>query len=66
MKRTKAPDAASRPQVIAAANEDFAGTGGASRPRTAGWDAYEVWRTRVKASSRHLPIEKKEDRDLMR
>jgi hypothetical protein len=41
--------------VTAAANEDFNGTiSGADRltgPRN-GWDPYEVWRTRVKATSR--------------
>ena len=35
------------PQSLAAANEEFARQ---PQPSSAGWDPFEVWRTRVKAS----------------
>ncbi len=42
------------PRPAAAANGDFpkalSGTEKSVRPRVTGWDPYEVWRTRVKAS----------------
>ncbi|HEY8507186.1 MAG TPA: hypothetical protein VIL32_02450 [Steroidobacteraceae bacterium] len=42
------------PRALKAANEDFlpapvSGQDNAERQTTAGWDPYEVWRTRVKA-----------------
>jgi hypothetical protein len=55
MKRKGAEGIPAEQRVTAAANEDFNGTiSGADRltgPRN-GWDPYEVWRTRVKATSR--------------
>jgi len=42
------------PRTQSAANGDFPKTGSPSdkplRPRSAGWDPYEVWRTRVKVT----------------
>jgi hypothetical protein len=35
------------PQPLAAANEEFARQ---PQPSTAGWDPFEVWRTRVKVA----------------
>jgi hypothetical protein len=44
------------PRESLAANEDFAGTEDDLEPLTtriqSGWDPYDVWRTRVKNSSR--------------
>lgn len=54
------------PPVPPAANEEFTGTVDGlqwlERPRS-GWDPYEVWRTRVKASSR---VESERERDPLR
>jgi hypothetical protein len=54
------------PGVTPAANEEFPGMlSGLDRlayPRS-GWDPYEVWRTRVKASSRMKP---ERERDPLR
>ena len=49
----KTDSLAKQPRASAsAANEEFAATTivseKAARPRSAGWDPYEVWRTRVK------------------
>ena len=54
MKRKGAEGLPAGPRITPAANEEFTGTDehatlGYTRP---GWDPYEVWRTRVKASSR--------------
>ncbi len=43
------------PRATPAANEEFTAVASGSdkvlaRPRTMGWDPYEVWRTRVKAT----------------
>jgi hypothetical protein len=66
MKRKGAEGIPAGQRVIAAANDDFTGTvSGADRllvPRR-GWDPYEVWRTRVKASSR---MNRERERDPLR
>lgn len=61
MKRKGAEGISAGPTEAPAANEDFNEIVGGldnlervDRPR-AGWDPYEVWRTRVKASSRVKP-----------
>jgi hypothetical protein len=51
--QTKTDSLAKQPRASAsAANEEFAATTIVTemsvRPRTSGWDPYEVWRTRVK------------------
>lgn len=53
MSRKSAEGVAAGPRIIPAANEEFTETDERELeyPRT-GWDPYEVWRTRVKASSR--------------
>ena len=55
MKRKNAEGIPARQRLTPAANEEFPGlvTGSErlSYPRS-GWDPYEVWRTRVKASAR--------------
>jgi hypothetical protein len=55
MKRKGAEGLTAGPPAIRAANEEFTGTvdrlDAISYSRS-GWDPYEVWRTRVKASSR--------------
>jgi hypothetical protein len=54
MKRKGAEGLPAGQRVTAAANEDFTGTvSGADRLSAVrqGWDPYEVWRTRVKATS---------------
>jgi hypothetical protein len=59
MKRKGAQGLPADPQAVPAANEEF--TTDVSRldtleyPRSSGWDPYEVWRTRVKSSSRSKP-----------
>ncbi len=55
MKRKAAEGPAAAPGISSAANEEFAATADAvdgleERPQ-AGWNPYEVWRTRVKESS---------------
>jgi hypothetical protein len=72
VKRKNAEGVTADPRVTPAANEEFPGmvTGldglnGLDRlayPRS-GWDPYEVWRTRVKASSRMKP---ERERDPLR
>jgi hypothetical protein len=54
MNRKGAEGVAAGPRIIPAANEEFTGTDERERLAytRAGWDPYEVWRTRVKASSR--------------
>ncbi|HVN44186.1 MAG TPA: hypothetical protein VMT66_02965 [Steroidobacteraceae bacterium] len=62
MKRKGAEGIPARQQLLPAANEEFAGagsdlSGGRSDPdrlatARSGWDPYEVWRTRVKASAK--------------
>ena len=55
MKRKGAEGVPARQPLTAAANEEFSGTLDAldrlATPRP-GWDPYEVWRTRVKASAK--------------
>jgi len=55
MKRRGAPGLAAPDRLIPAANEEFSdlvkGLDGLECSRPA-WDPYEVWRTRVKSSSR--------------
>jgi hypothetical protein len=69
MKRKGAEGLSAGPTVIPAANEEFNEIVGGlehleriDRPRS-GWDPYEVWRTRVKASSRVKP---ERERDPLR
>jgi len=67
MKRKGAEGLTASQPVIPAANEEFTRTvnaidDGASYSRS-GWDPYEVWRTRVKASSRLRP---ERERDPLR
>jgi hypothetical protein len=66
MKRKGAEGLPAGPRVAPAANEEFTGTESGlyrpERPRS-GWDPYEVWRTRVKASSR---VMSERERDLLR
>jgi hypothetical protein len=54
MKRKSAEGFTAGPRIIPAANEEFTGTDERETLEytPAGWDPYEVWRTRVKASSR--------------
>jgi len=56
MKRKSAEGLAAGAPVTPAANEEFIETAADAPERHAdtpsGWDPYEVWRTRVKASSR--------------
>lgn len=56
MKRKGAEGLPARQRLIPAANEEFTGTvSDLSRrlaTRRSGWDPYEVWRTRVKASAK--------------
>ncbi|MGH8306366.1 MAG: hypothetical protein ACRETG_12235 [Steroidobacteraceae bacterium] len=56
MKREGAEGLSADRHVTAAANEDFTGMvsrrEGATAKRPAGWDPYEVWRTRVKGPSK--------------
>jgi hypothetical protein len=56
MKRKGAQGLPADPQSLPAANEEFAtqinGVDTLGYPRSTGWDPYEVWRTRVKSSSR--------------
>jgi hypothetical protein len=63
MKRKGAEGLPAGQSVTAAANEDFTGTvSGADRisnPRR-GWDPYEIWRTRVKATA-HKQMERSRD-----
>lgn len=64
MKRERADGVSADRRVAVAANEEF--TGIVSRPesdslRHAGWDPYEVWRTRVKT-----PPTKPRQRDPLR
>jgi hypothetical protein len=51
--QTKTEPLTELPRPAAAANHDFAmalpSADMPARPRVAGWDPYEVWRTRVKA-----------------
>jgi len=66
MKRKGAEGLPAGQRVTAAANDDFTGTvSGADRLLTTrhGWDPYEVWRTRVKASSR---MNRERERDPLR
>jgi hypothetical protein len=66
MKRKGAEGIPAGQRVIAAANDDFTGTvSGGDRMLTPrrGWDPYEVWRTRVKASSR---MNRERERDPLR
>lgn len=67
MKRKGAEGLSAGPTVTPAANEDFNEIVGGlehleriDRPRSSGWDPYEVWRTRVKASSR-VKVERERD-----
>ena len=66
MKRKGAEGLTAGQRVTPAANEEFPGlvTGSErlSYPRS-GWDPYEVWRTRVKASSR---MKRARERDPLR
>jgi hypothetical protein len=71
VKRKSAEGVTAGPPVTRAANEEFpGGVNGLDRitsdriayPRS-GWDPYEVWRTRVKASSRMKP---ERERDPLR
>lgn len=54
MKRNGAEGFSAKPPVSHAANEEFTGTVKSQdrleKPRS-GWDPFEVWRTRVKASA---------------
>jgi hypothetical protein len=66
MKRKSAEGLTAGPGVIPAANEEFAGTVKEFDRLTysrSGWDPYEVWRTRVKASSR---AKQERERDPLR
>ena len=58
MKRKAAQGLAAARRMPRAANEEFAAMANAldrvARPQL-GWDPYEVWRTRVKASSSVMP-----------
>ena len=67
MKRKGAEGLPAGPTVTPAANEEFNEIVGGldqleriDRPRS-GWDPYEVWRTRVKASSNAKPAEREHD-----
>jgi len=63
MKRKGAEGLPAVKRLSPAANEDFNGTTAEPDTRTyarSGWDPYEVWRTRVKASSR-VPQERERD-----
>jgi hypothetical protein len=66
--KTQGAEGLSATQPVApAANEEFAGNDNAildivTHSRS-GWDPYEVWRTRVKATSR---IKKERERDSIR
>jgi hypothetical protein len=66
MKRNGAEGLTASQGIIPAANEEFTrtvnGIDGVSYSR-AGWDPYEVWRTRVKASSGQRP---ERERDPLR
>jgi len=66
MKRKGAEGLAAGQPVTPAANEEFTET--AEGPQTpaythTGWDPYEVWRTRVKATSR---VSQERERDRLR
>ena len=66
MKRKGAAELPAVHRITPAANEDFAGiTHGMDSPIRphAGWDPYEVWRTRVKASS---AVNQERERDPLR
>jgi hypothetical protein len=56
MKRKGAQGLPADAQSITAANEEFVAEANQldrlGYPRSSGWDPYEVWRTRVKSSSR--------------
>jgi hypothetical protein len=54
MNRKGAEGLTAGPRLTPAANEEFTGTDERESLAytRAGWDPYEVWRTRVKASSR--------------
>jgi hypothetical protein len=64
MKRKGAQGSPADPQAIPAANEEFAtevnGLDRLGYPRSSGWDPYEVWRTRVKSSSRVKPAQERD------
>jgi hypothetical protein len=64
MKRKGAQGLPAAQRAIPAANEEFAttanGLDGLERPRSSGWDPYEVWRTRVKSSAR-MKLDRKVD-----
>jgi hypothetical protein len=63
MKRKGAEGLPAGQRLTPAANEDFSGgVSGDDRLayRRSGWDPYEVWRTRVKASAR-APQERERD-----
>ena len=63
MKRKSAEGIPAVKRLTAAANEDFGATTAdldTRAYRRSGWDPYEVWRTRVKASSR-VPQERERD-----
>ena len=49
-----------------AANEEFTGTVSRLERRKSGWDAFEVWRTRVKAPARPERARKDRQRDPRR
>ena len=66
MKRKGAEGLAAGQRVTPAANEEFTGLMGGMDPLAyprSGWDPYEVWRTRVKASARAKP---ERERDPLR
>jgi len=58
MKRKGAEGLPAHQRLIPAANDEFTGTVSdlyrldRAAPRRSGWDPYEVWRTRVKASAK--------------
>lgn len=67
MKRKAATGLAAAGRISSAANEDFTSTadgvdGLQERPQ-AGWNPYEVWRTRVKESSESSGVTPEHDPD---
>jgi hypothetical protein len=66
MKRKAAKGLAAAGRISSAANEEFTTTAGvdslAERPQ-AGWNPYEVWRTRVKESSESSSVTPKSEPD---